>query len=95
MNTTTRLNFDMIQLIISDHAKEQIAERNIPVSVVLEVANNPGQQHDNDIDETVCQSKVSFGIKTYLLRVFINFTKNPPVIISVYRTSKINKYWRE
>ena len=79
---------------LSNHAKEQIEDREIPVDMVLAVVKNPAQKYFNDIDETVCQSKVIFGEKTYLLRVFVNFAKNPPVVISVYRTSKINKYWR-
>lgn len=80
---------------ISVHAKEQIEERGIPAIMVLDVANSPAQKFDNDIDETVCQSKVIFEEKEYLLRVFVNFIKTPPVIISVYRTSKISKFWRE
>lgn len=79
----------------SDHAKEQIKDRDIPVEMVLEVVKNPAQKYNNDIDETVCQSKVVWEEKTYLLRVFVNFTKKPPVIISAYRTNKIEKYWRE
>jgi hypothetical protein len=79
---------------LSDHAKEQIEDRDIPTEMVLEVAKNPEQKYNNEIDETVCQSKVIFGEKSYLLRVFVNFTKNPPIITSVYRTSKIKKYWR-
>ena len=83
-----------MELHLSDHAKEQIADRDIPAEMVLEVVKNPAQKYNNDIDETICQSKVSLGEKTYLLRVFVNFTKKPPVVISVYRTSKIKKYWR-
>ena len=64
----------------SDHAKEQIEDRGIPEDMVWEVVNNPTQKYNNDIDETVCQSKVTFGEKTYLLRVFVNFIKKPPVI---------------
>ena len=75
----------------SDHAAE---DRDIPSEMVLQVAMNPEQTYNNDVDETVCQSKVTFGDKIYLLRVFVNFTENPSVIISVYRTSKIEKYWR-
>ncbi len=62
--------------------------------MVLEVVKNAEQKYNTEIDETVCQSKVIFGEKTYLLRVFANFTKNPPIVISVYHTSKIKKYWR-
>ena len=43
------------------------------VEEVRRYRNEHAAQYDND--ETVCQSKVNFGIKTYLLRVFINFTK--------------------
>lgn len=80
---------------LSDHAKEQMEDREIPPEIVLGVAKNPEQTYNNDIDETVCQPKVTFGEKNYLLRVFVNLTGNPPIIISAYRTSKIKKYWRK
>ncbi len=57
--------------------------------MVLKVVENPAQKYNQEIDETVCQSKVNFDKKKYLLRVFVNFTEKPPVVISVYRTSKI------
>jgi hypothetical protein len=78
---------------ISYHAKEQIKERGLSLSMVLEVVENPDQKFNNDIHETVCQSIVTVGDKSYLLRVFVNYSKSPPLIISAYRTRKINKYW--
>ena len=63
-----------MKFVISDHAKEQIVEREIPSAMVLEVADTPEQKYNNEIDETVCQPKVIFGEKMYLLRVFVNFT---------------------
>ncbi|KOH43191.1 hypothetical protein NC99_40150 [Sunxiuqinia dokdonensis] len=30
--------------------------------------------------------------KTYLYRVFINFKKSPALVITVYKTSKLEKY---
>ncbi|MCO6452862.1 MAG: DUF4258 domain-containing protein [Caldilineales bacterium] len=33
--------------------------------------------------------------KTYLLRVFVDIDRNPPEVVTTYRTSKISKYWRE
>ncbi|MFO7885048.1 MAG: DUF4258 domain-containing protein [Desulfobacteraceae bacterium] len=83
-----------MNIILSEHAKEQIEDRDIPVNMVWDVINNPAQKYNNDIDETVCQSRMNFDGKIYLLRVFVNFTKKPAIVISVYRTSKINKYWR-
>jgi hypothetical protein len=32
--------------------------------------------------------------KAYLLRVFIDIDRKPPHVVTVYRTSKIEKYWR-
>ena len=32
--------------------------------------------------------------KLYLVRVIFATDKEPPVVITVYRTSKIQKYWR-
>ena len=33
------------------------------------------------------------GGKIYLLRVVVDEDESPPVIITAYRTSKIEKYW--
>ncbi len=33
--------------------------------------------------------------KVYLLRAMVNETANPPVVVTVYRTSKIEKYWSQ
>jgi hypothetical protein len=84
-----------MEYIISEHAKEQIEAREITFSDLLAVVKTPDQKFDFETDEAVCQSKVTFGGKIYLLRVFVNYQKNPPVIISAYRTSNINKYWRK
>jgi len=32
--------------------------------------------------------------KTYLLRVFVNPNFEPVKVITIYKTSKISKYWR-
>jgi hypothetical protein len=32
--------------------------------------------------------------KTYLLRVFVDIDRDPPVVVTVYRTSNVAKYWR-
>ena len=84
-----------MNLHFSDHAKEQMEDRDISIEMILGVVENPEQKYNQEIDETVCQSKVNFGEKVYLLRVFVNYTESPPTVISVYRTSKIQKYWRK
>ena len=32
--------------------------------------------------------------RTYLLQVFVDIDRQPPEVVTVYRTSKISKYWR-
>jgi hypothetical protein len=39
------------------------------------------------------QSRVTLAEKPYLLRVMVDETKQPAVVVTVYRTSKIDKYW--
>ena len=42
------------------------------------------------------QSKLDFESgKIFLLRAIIDDSVDPPVVVTAYRTSKINKYWRE
>jgi hypothetical protein len=84
-----------MEFIISKHAKEQIEAREIPISCLLAVSKKPDQTYKSLLMEQFVNQRLHFGEKTYLLRVFIDFQKNPPVIISVYRTSNIKKYWRK
>jgi hypothetical protein len=45
--------------------------------------------------DVVCyQSKVEINQKAYLVRLMVNETATTPKVITVYRTSKINKYWK-
>jgi hypothetical protein len=43
----------------------------------------------------VDQSRVEFSTKQYLLRVMVNESIQPPVVVTAYRTSKISKYWAQ
>ena len=44
----------------------------------------------------VYQARVKYGAhsKEYILRVFVDIEDDPPSIVTVYRTSNIEKYWR-
>jgi hypothetical protein len=45
----------------------------------------------------VLQSRILMGepAKTYLVRVFLDVDRRPAEVVTVYRTGKISKYWRE
>lgn len=67
-------------------------KRNIPIELVEEVLHKPYQKLlQNDI--SVFQSKINIDAKEYLLRVFVNTNIEPKVVITVYLTNKVEKYW--
>ena len=41
------------------------------------------------------QSRVTINDKSYLLRVMVDDTRQPAVVVTVCRTSKISKYWSQ
>ena len=70
--------------------------RNIPAGLLEPVLNNPQQVLPSATGRHVYQSKVDFGTgKTYLLRAVVSDQTDPAVVVTVYRTSKVDKYWRQ
>jgi hypothetical protein len=43
----------------------------------------------------VLQSQISEGGRRFLIRVFVDVEQSPAEVVTTYRTSKIDKYWRE
>ncbi len=79
--------------LFSNHAIEKILKRKIPIELVEEVMHNPEQKLLQN-DKTIFQSIINTEAKEYLLRVFVDTIKVPNVVITVYLTNKITKYWR-
>ena len=83
----------MADYIFSKHALERIEERLIPMDVVLAVINSL----ENIIvgeEMVIHQAIVNFeGKGEFLVRVFVNTIKQPPIVITVYKTSKPDKYY--
>jgi hypothetical protein len=40
------------------------------------------------------KSRIAFEGGVYLVRVFVDVERDPPEVVTVYRTSNIAKYWR-
>jgi hypothetical protein len=75
----------------SKHFLEQIQLRNITMPEVKDVLLNP-QQKVMENELTVQQKIIYSNNRSYLMRVFVNEPKQPPVAVTAYKTSKINKY---
>jgi hypothetical protein len=78
---------------ISRHAEKERLRREISSEQLEEVLQNP-QQIVEDRGKEVYQSQMEFEDgKTYLVRAVVAKTK-PAIVVTVYRTSRITKYWR-
>ena len=80
----------------SRHAEWEMARRGIPLALVEAVMEHPEQRlvDESGTGRWIHQSRLRFGDgKMYLLRVVVAEEEQPHVIITAYRTSKIEKYW--
>jgi Domain of unknown function (DUF4258) len=83
----------MKNFVLSNHAKDQAVERGILEETIFEVLNNPDKIEDEMQGQLIYQKIIYNGeIKNYLIRVFVNSNKNPNLVKTVYKTSKLSKY---
>jgi hypothetical protein len=81
--------------VLTKHAIAEAGRRGIPLDVVRAVASAPEQIVDGYGGLRVYQSRVEFdGGRRYLVRVVVNDAVEPGRVVTVYRTTKIGKYWR-
>ena len=81
---------------ISKHARKEMDRRRIPGDLVESIIMNPQQIVHESGKSKAYQSIVDLGMgKEYLVRVILNDAVQPAIVVTVYRTSKIKKYWRE
>jgi hypothetical protein len=81
---------------VTDHAKVEMRRRQIDERDVAGVLAEPEQREVVRTGREVFQSRKETGDppRTYLLRVFVDTDRRPPVVVTIYRTSNIAKYWR-
>lgn len=77
------------------HLKEQAKEREIDVKFIKETLLNPEQIVSESTGLKIAQRKFFENKKQYLIRVIFGEEKDLIIGITVYKTSKIKKYWRE
>lgn len=78
------------------HALEELKIRDISRETVEKILENPKQILVSDNNRKVYQDIVEFNDnKQYVVRVILEETKDNLKVITVYKSSKISKYWRE
>ena len=79
---------------LSAHAEDELIIRDIPRALLDSTLQSPQQIIDQEASVKVYQSKVLIGTTTFLLRAVVAHDTDPPLVITVYRTTKIDRYWR-
>ncbi|RKZ36644.1 MAG: hypothetical protein DRQ49_17590 [Gammaproteobacteria bacterium] len=80
---------------ISQHALDEIQRRAIPFNLLKSVLEKPQQIIPEKNGRHAYQSQVDFGSgKFFLLRAIVADDNDPAVVVTVYRTRKIKKYWK-
>ena len=103
MNTTGQTvqdmsaNLPILEFRLTGHARMEMERRYIAEVEVASVLSSPDQIEMIRPGRVVYQSRFEIGEppKTYLLRVFVDVDRQLPEVVTAYRTSKVDKYWRE
>jgi hypothetical protein len=82
--------------VLSEHAMEGILQRGIPFEAIERFLRIPQLRFTVRLGREVFQSLVQFDDsgRTFVLRAFVDVDRRPPEVVTVYRSSKIDKYWR-
>ena len=76
------------------YAELQAQERKINYRDILDTLKSPGQVLSAKKGRKIVQKKLKRGGEEGLLRVIFEEKVNAKVVVTVYWTSKIEKYWR-
>ena len=79
----------------STHAEDQLKERELSKELADQILLNPMQVLESKKGRKIAQSIVKFEKKAFLIRVVYIERPDHYNVITVYKTSRIKKYWRE
>ncbi len=79
---------NLSRAVLTEHALNQMAKRQVTADDVGRVLAAPEQVLEVRAGRVVAQGMAG----EYLLRVFVDIDRTPAEVVTVYRTSKIEKY---
>jgi hypothetical protein len=80
--------------ILTPHARWELSRRGLSDTTIHEILSAPEQRIDVRSGRVLLQSKIVSGEKAVLVRVFVDIDRKPAEVVTAYRTSKVEKYWR-
>jgi len=84
-----------MRYVLTDHATRQAARRRVALSRVGAIVRGPEQRFPQRPGRDIFQSRVVEGDRTWLVRVIVDVDRDPAEVVTVYRTSSIERYWRK
>jgi hypothetical protein len=79
---------------LTPHAQTELSRRAIPPDVLKAVLDTPEQVLPERRERKAYQSRHEIGGIMFLVRAIVDDRVDPAIVVTVYRTSKIAKYWR-
>jgi hypothetical protein len=73
--------------------QEEIERRRIPLALLETVLEKPDQVVPEKGSVKAYQSKCEINGKMFLVRIMVDDSVGPAVVVTAYRTTKIEKYW--
>jgi hypothetical protein len=85
---------DLTRAILTDHGRDQLTARAIDEAEIRRVLAEYESADELRRGRVVAQAVLPSGDPPgdHLLRVFVDVDRDPPEIVTAYRTSKISKY---
>jgi len=86
-----------VDVVISEHARFEMVRRQISEEVVIGAIQHPQQIVELGKRRIVCQNKYYDSIEgeEMLLRVICEKSHDMSFVVTSYKTSKVEKYWKE
>ena len=83
--------------VLTPHARVEMNRRGLSDALIGAVLEGPQQRWALRLGRHVLQSRIPMGdpAKEYVVRVLVNVDRSPNEVVTAYRTSKIDKYWRQ
>jgi hypothetical protein len=91
-----RLYNPFVEYTLSEHAHSALSERGISLAALEAVLREPQQRFQGRSELWVYQSlEDGPDGRTYVLRLLVEERGPSRHVVTVYRSSKVSKYWRE
>ena len=81
---------------LTEHARFEMEHRGISEAEIAQVLSAPEQSDLVRPGRVVYQSRMESheSGRACLLRVFVDIDRQPAEVVTAYRTSKVDKYWK-